>query len=102
MIQKTARFQVRREGLQPALAAIREFVAYVATHEPGTFRYEAFQEKDDRTRFLHVFVFRDVEAERIHSSSDAVERFTKVLYPLCVEPVTFIEFSTVATTESRP
>jgi quinol monooxygenase YgiN len=102
VISKTARFQVRREGLEKALAAIREFVAYVAANEPGTVRYDAFSEVEEPTRFLHVFTFRDAEAERVHSTSHAVERFTSVLYPLCVEPVRFTDLATVATTESRP
>ena len=108
----TARFQVRRDGIEAAVAAVREFVAYVAANEPGTFRYESLQEKDDPTRFLHVFVFRDAEARRIHSSSPGVERFTNVLYPLCVPSdggapvsdagVRFTEFALIATTESQP
>ena len=93
---------MRREGLEGALAAIREFVSYVQANEPGTLRYESWQEKDDPTRFVHYFTFRDAKAEDIHSSSDAVGRFTAVLYPLCVEPVAFTDYSLAATTESRP
>ncbi len=103
VIWKTATFQVRPDGLERALAAIREFVAYVRANERGaTLFYESWQENDDPTKFVHYFTFRDAEAERIHSSSDAVKRFTAVLYPLCVEPVAFTDFSMVASTERRP
>ena len=102
VIHKTATFQVRRAGLERSLAAIREFIAYVATNEPGTLRYESWQQKDDPTRFVHFFTFRDAEAETIHSSSGAVERFTQVLYPECVEPVVFTDFARAATTKPQP
>jgi quinol monooxygenase YgiN len=90
---------VRREGLDKALAAIREFVAYVMKNEPGTIRYISLQDKADPTRFLHYFEFQDKKSEDAHSSSEAVRRFTAVLYPLCVAPVEFTDFGTVATTE---
>lgn len=102
MIHKTATFQVRPEGLDRAMAAIREFVAYVRANEPGTLRYDSFQEREDPTKFVHLFTFRDAKAEDVHSNSAAVKRFTEVLYPLCVEPVRFTDFVMVATTESRP
>jgi quinol monooxygenase YgiN len=103
LIHKTARFQVRREGLKKALAAIREFVAYVREHERGaTLRYESWQEKEDPTRFVHLFTFRDAQAEQNHSSSAAVKRFTKVLYPLCIKSVEFTDFTMVASTEAQP
>ena len=56
----------------------------------------------DPTKFEHVFVFRDQDAERIHSSSAAVERFTAVLYPECLQAVVFTDMTLVASTESRP
>jgi quinol monooxygenase YgiN len=101
-VRKTATFQVRPEGLDRAKAAIRRFVAYVRENEPGTLRYLSLQERDDPTRFLHYFEFRDEKAEDIHSSSQAVQRFTSVLYPLCVRPVEFTDLALLATTESQP
>jgi quinol monooxygenase YgiN len=101
VIRKTATFQVRREGLAKSLAAITEFVAYVRANEPGTLRYESWQEKGDPTRFLHVFTFTDGAAERIHSNSKAVEHFIRVLYPECVEPVVFTDFDLAASTEPQ-
>ncbi len=58
-IRQLARYQVRPESLDKCLAAIHEFVAYVRLNEPGTLRYEVWQELADPTRFVHIFTFRD-------------------------------------------
>ncbi len=91
-IRQVARYQVRPESLGRCLAAIREFVAYVRANEPGTLRYEVWQEREDPTRFVHLFVFRDAEADRIHSESAEVKQFASVLYPECLAPVEFIDY----------
>lgn len=91
-IRQLARYQVRREALDRCLAAIDEFVAYVRTHEPGTLRYEVWQERDDPTRFVHIFVFRDAEADRRHSESAEVRKFASILYPECLAPVEFVDY----------
>jgi quinol monooxygenase YgiN len=73
-IRRLARYHVRLESLDRCLAAIHEFVASVRLNEPGTLRYEAWQEREEPTRFVHIFTFRDAEAERIHSESAAVDK----------------------------
>ena len=94
-IRQLARYQVRPEAVERCLVAIREFVAYVRAHEPGTLRYEVWQEREDPTRFVHIFVFRDAEADRIHSESPEVKQFASVLYPECLAPVEFIDYQQV-------
>jgi len=91
-IRQLAHYQVRPEALPRVLAAIREFVAYVRKNEPGTLRYDVWQEKNDPTRFVHSFIFRDAEADRIHSESTEVKKFASVLYPECLAPVEFIDY----------
>jgi quinol monooxygenase YgiN len=91
-IRQLARYQVRPESLDRCLAAIREFVAYVRANEPGTLRYDVWQEADDPTRFVHIFTFRNAEADRIHSESSGVKKFAAVLYPECLAPVKFIDY----------
>ena len=91
-IRQLARYEVRPEALHRCIAAIREFVAYVRLSEPGTLRYEVLQERDHPTRFVHSFVFRDAEADRIHSESAAVKKFSSILYPECLAPVEFIDY----------
>ena len=94
-IRQLARYQVRPESLQRCLTAIRDFVAYVRANEPGTLRYEVWQEQSDPTRFVHIFVFRDAEADRAHSESAEVKKFAAVLYPECLAPVEFIDYDLV-------
>ena len=95
-IRQLARYQVQPEALQRVLAAIEEFVAYVSANEPGTLRYEVWQEKDEPTRFVHLFIFKDKEADRIHSESAEVRKFAGVLYPQCLAPVEFTDYQQIA------
>lgn len=94
-IHELARYEVRPEALQEVLAAIHEFVAYVRSNEPGALRYEVWQEANHPTRFVHIFVWRDEEANRIHGQSDAVKKFAGILYPQCLAPVDFTEYTQV-------
>ena len=97
-IYQTARYQVRPESLDKCLAAIREFTRYVQTNEPGTLQYTAMQETEHPTRFLHTFIFQDEAARELHSTSEAVRRFSAILYPECLAPVEFTEYHVVAST----
>jgi quinol monooxygenase YgiN len=94
-VRQLARYEVRPEALERCLAAIRDFVAYVKGSEPGTLRYEVWQEAKHPTRFVHVFVFRDAEADRIHSGSAEVKKFAGTLYPECLAPVEFTDYRLV-------
>ncbi len=95
-IRQLARYEVRPEALDRCLGAIHEFVAYVRANEPGTLRYEVWQELEQSTRFVHVFVFRDAAADRAHSESAAVKKFASILYPECLKPVEFVDYRQVA------
>jgi quinol monooxygenase YgiN len=102
-IRQLARYQVRPETLEKCRAAIHTFVAYVRAKEPGTLRYEVWQEEKDPTRFTHIFVFRDAGAHRAHSASAEVKQFASILYPSCLAPVEFIDFQQVdSKTEPAP
>jgi quinol monooxygenase YgiN len=94
-IRQLAHYQIRPESLERVLAAIHEFVAYVRANESGTLRYEVWQEQNDPTRFVHIFTFRDAEADKIHSESAAVKKFSGILYPECLAPVEFIDYQKV-------
>ncbi len=99
-IYMTARFKVRPESRAKCEQAIREFIEYVKVNEPHTRLYTSVQETGDATSFLHFFVFDDEAAREVHSSSNAVDRFTGVLYPECLAPVEFTEYALVATTQN--
>jgi len=86
---------VRPEALDECLAAIHDFVAYVRANESGALRYEVWQELEHPTRFVHIFVWRDAEANRVHGESAAVKRFAGILYPICIAPVEFITYRQV-------
>jgi quinol monooxygenase YgiN len=94
-IHELARYEVRPDALDACMAAIHEFVAYVRDNEPGALRYEVWQENERPTRFVHLFVWKDAEANRIHGESAAVKKFAGILYPNCVAPVEFIEYNQV-------
>ena len=99
-VRQLARYQVRPESLERVLAAIHQFVAYVRDNEPRTLRYEVWQEQMDPTRFVHIFVFQDEDADRLHSESAQVKKFADILYPQCLAPVEFIDYQQV--TSNRP
>ncbi len=94
-IHELARYEVRPEALEEVLAAIHEFVAYIRANEPGALRYEVWQEAEHSTRFVHIFVWRDEEANRVHGESAAVKKFAGILYPRCLAPVEFIVYRQV-------
>ena len=94
-VRQLARYQIRQKALEKCLAAVHEFVAYVRANEPGTLRYEVWQEQNDPTRFVHIFVFRDADADRIHSESAEVKKFAGILYPECLAPVEFIDYQQI-------
>jgi len=94
-VRQLARYQVHPEALEKVLAAIHEFVAYIRKNENGTMRYEVWQERDDPTRFVHIFIFRDAEADKRHSESAEVKKFASILYPECLQPVEFIDYRQV-------
>jgi quinol monooxygenase YgiN len=94
-IRQLAHYEVKPESLSRCLAAIHEFVAYVKRSEPGTMRYEVWQQKEHPTRFTHLFIFRDEAADRAHSESAEVKKFAGILYPECLKPVEFVDYEQV-------
>jgi len=68
---------------------------HVRTDEPGTKLYLSLQAAEEPTRFLHVMMFEDEAAENIHANSEAVDRFTGILYPETVDGVTFERYTAV-------
>ena len=94
-IHELARYEVRPEALDTCLAAIHDFVAYVRANEAGALRYEVWQDTERPTRFVHLFVWRDEEANRVHGESAAVRKFAGILYPNCRAPVEFTTYRQV-------
>ena len=95
-IYQIARYQVRREAVAKCEEAIKAFVAYVRANEPRTLQYTSWQATGDPTQFVHIFIFADQAAHDEHSNSQAVKQFADLLYPECLAPVEFTEYSLVA------
>jgi quinol monooxygenase YgiN len=96
-IYQTAHYQVQPDAVEEIKHAIEDFVGYVAVNEPGSTLYAAWQQQDDPTRFVHLFIFADADAQHTHGNSDAVRRFESVYTPRLVGgPVVFTDYQLVA------
>ena len=96
-IYQTGGYQVKPSAVNKVKEAIRQFVNYVKENEPGTQMYLAWQQKDDPTRFLHLFIFENAAARTRHGQSAAVKRFESVYTPELVNgDVVFTEYEMVA------
>jgi quinol monooxygenase YgiN len=96
-IYQTGGYQVKPSAVNKVKEAIKEFVAYVQANEPGSQMYLAWQEKNDPTRFLHLFIFADETAQTRHGQSEAVKRFESVYSPELVgEEVVFTDYELIS------
>ena len=102
-IYQTAHYQVKQSAVDKVVAAIETFVEYVAEHEPDTRLYSAWQQQDDPTKFVHLFIFENEDAHRAHGASDAVRRFEEVYSPeLVAGPVVFTDYRLIASNSPKP
>ena len=96
-IYQSGGYRVKASAVTKVKEAIQEFVAYVRANEPGTEMYLAWQEKQDPTRFIHLFRFRDSDAQATHGQSEAVKKFEAVYSPELVGgDVVFTDYEIVA------
>jgi len=99
-IYQTAHYAIRPEGLAAVKEAITEFVDYVTKNEPGSRLYASWQQADDPTQFVHLFIFADEAAHRAHGESAAVRQFEAVYRPyLAAGPVVFTDYTQIATNQ---
>jgi quinol monooxygenase YgiN len=96
-IFQTGGYQVKPSAVNKVKQAIKDFVQYVRTSEPGTQMYLAWQEKSHPTRFLHLFIFVDEAAQTRHGQSEAVRRFESVYSrDLVGEKVVFTDYELIS------
>jgi quinol monooxygenase YgiN len=96
-IYQTGGYRVKASGVDKVKAAIKDFVPFVQANEPGTKMYLAWQQTDDPTHFLHLFIFEDEAAQVRHGESEAVKRFEAIYSPELVgDEVEFTDFVMVA------
>lgn len=96
-IYQTGGYRVKPSAVNKVKHAIKDFVEYVRTNEPGTLMYLAWQEKNDPTHFLHLFIFADEVAQARHGESEAVKRFESIYSPELVGgEVAFTDFELIS------
>ena len=96
-IYQTGGYQVKASAVDKVKQAIKDFVRYVEENEPDTQMYLAWQQKDDPTRFLHLFIFEDAAAQIRHGQSEAVRLFESIYSPELVGGhVVFTDYEMVA------
>ena len=96
-IYQTGGYQVKASAVNKVKEAIKDFVEYVQANESGTRMYLAWQQKDDPTRFLHLFIFQDAAAQARHGESEAVKQFESVYSPELVgDDVVFTDYEMIA------
>ena len=96
-IYQTAHYEIQSDAVETVKAAVKEFVDYVERNEPGTRLYSAWQQADDPTKFVHLFIFEDEQAHQAHGKSAAVAAFEAVYRPvLAAGPVVFTDYLLVA------
>jgi len=75
-IYQTGGYRVKPSAVDKVKQAIKVFVRYLQENEPGTKMYLAWQEKNDPTRFFHLFIFEDEAAQGRHGESAAVKQLS--------------------------
>jgi quinol monooxygenase YgiN len=97
LIYQTGGYRVNPSAVDKVKQASKEFVSYVKANELGTHMYLAWQQKDDPTHFLHLFIFEDAAAQARHGQSAAVRRFEEVYSPELVGgDVVFTDYELIA------
>ena len=96
-IYQTGAYRVKPSAVEKVKQAIQELVQYVQANAPGTQMYLAWQERDDPTKFVHLFIFADAAAQARHGESDAVKRFEAIYSPeLAGGDVIFTDYEMLA------
>jgi len=97
LIYQTGSYQVRPTGIAKVKKAIEELVQYVRENESGTKMYLAWQQENEPTRFVHLFIFEDAAAHERHGKSEAVRKFESVYKPELVGgEVVFTDYNMIA------
>jgi quinol monooxygenase YgiN len=95
-IYQTGGYRVKPSAVEKVKQAIKVFVRYVQENEPGTKMYLAWREKNDPTRFPHLFIFEDEDAQARHGESAAVKQFESVYSPELVDgDVVFTDYEMI-------
>ena len=94
-------FKVKKDKIEGAKSAIRKFVQEITQKEPGTILYNCFQEKNDKTSFIHTMTFESEKAEEHHRQTVYVKEFIERLNPMCESEPVFSELDLVCSNKSE-
>ncbi len=97
-IYRTASFQVRTESMERCKERIRQYVADIKQHEPGTRVYVSLQDHVNPMHFVHFYAFDDEAAEAAHGASEITKKFSQFLGPELAGPVSFGDYGVIAET----
>lgn len=95
MLHRVLRFEVKREGLADAIAAVQTLVDEVGRKEGGTAVFQAFQDKDAPTRFTLWMAFRVPTALNYHQGTAWQKAFLAKMGPLFVAPPVATELTPI-------
>ena len=87
MMHRMVTFQVRREGLDKARAAVAAYADEVGRKEGGTAFFHAYQDAQDPTRFVLLMAFRVASAEQYHEGTAWAKKWREAMAPLLAAPV---------------
>ncbi len=79
-IYQLAHYEIHPEAIEKVTHAIREFVTYIRKNEPGTLRYDVWQDQTHPTRFVHIFIFQDQAAHDCIEQTDCLRFFPGVFF----------------------
>lgn len=89
MIYETVRFSVPEGSRKACRAATRELVETLRDGMEEEVRSYLVLEggKGERTHYIHLAVFEDVDAERAYESSDAFRIFHDLVHPVTLDGI---------------
>ena len=96
MQHRLVHYRVKKEAIAKVIEATNAFVDEVGRKEGGTASYQALQQEDDATRFVHWMAFRVPSAAKYHEGTAWRKRFVELVTPLCEEPPRVVDLKPLA------
>lgn len=85
MTMKTLKveYKVKPSKLEVTLPVIQSFIKEAQADTEHVELYVGYRYKNDKTKFVHIMKFTNLENEKAHSSAKYTARFVEKLYPNC-------------------
>ena len=95
-LYRTARFDVRPDSVDPALAALRELTENARGTEPGTQLFLSLQDKVHPNRFSQFMIFDDEAAAERYRTAESTKKYYAALQPYIVGGIQFRDSHAIA------